>query len=122
MPLIIHQERAHSGPPPVVSGNQAWPGARYGMVISVEVAAALREGRPVVALESTIISHGMPYPQNLQTALEVEAVVRQGTRLEPVSFVNFHHVMRALRWGHSGVQIRAILGDVVSEVQVLDLA
>ena len=41
-----------------------------------EVQAALHEGRPVVALESTIISHGMPYPQNVQTAREVEDVVR----------------------------------------------
>ncbi len=45
--------------------------------ISPEVAAALAEGKPVVALESTIISHGMPYPQNVQTALQVEAVVRE---------------------------------------------
>lgn len=47
-----------------------------GIVISAEVQKALREGEPVVALESTIISHGMPYPQNLRTAIEVEAVVR----------------------------------------------
>ena len=41
-----------------------------------EVSAALAKNRPVVALESTIISHGMPYPQNLETALAVEADVR----------------------------------------------
>ncbi|MDR1893763.1 MAG: pseudouridine-5'-phosphate glycosidase [Spirochaetales bacterium] len=41
-----------------------------------EVRQALEEGRPVVALESTIISHGMPYPQNIETALEVEQAVR----------------------------------------------
>ncbi len=41
------------------------------------VAAALNEGRPVVALESTIISHGMPYPENLTMAKEVEAIVRE---------------------------------------------
>jgi pseudouridylate synthase len=41
-----------------------------------EVAAALADGRPVVALESTIISHGMPWPQNLETAQAVEAEVR----------------------------------------------
>ncbi len=41
-----------------------------------EVALALQQGTPVVALESTIIAHGMPYPQNVQTALEVEAVIR----------------------------------------------
>ncbi|MBR5791881.1 MAG: pseudouridine-5'-phosphate glycosidase [Ruminiclostridium sp.] len=45
--------------------------------IHPEVAEALANGRPVVALESTIISHGMPYPQNVQTALAVEEVVRQ---------------------------------------------
>lgn len=44
---------------------------------SPEVAAARAEGRPLVALESTIISHGMPYPQNVQTAREVEAIVRE---------------------------------------------
>ena len=45
-------------------------------MISPEVKAALQQQQPVVALESTIISHGMPYPKNYQTALEVEAVVR----------------------------------------------
>lgn len=44
--------------------------------ISPEVSKALREGKPVVALESTIISHGMPYPQNVQTALSVEQTIR----------------------------------------------
>ena len=44
--------------------------------ISPEVQAALKEGRPVVALESTIISHGMPYPQNVETAMKVEQVIR----------------------------------------------
>ncbi len=42
-----------------------------------EVAEALAKGLPVVALESTIISHGMPYPQNVETALMVEAAVRE---------------------------------------------
>ncbi len=44
--------------------------------LSPEVADALREGKPVVALESTIISHGMPYPQNVETALKVEQTIR----------------------------------------------
>ena len=44
--------------------------------IAPEVAQALREGRPVVALESTIISHGMPYPKNVETALLVEQTIR----------------------------------------------
>ena len=45
--------------------------------IHPEVAQALAEGKPVVALESTIISHGMPYPQNVETALNVEEIIRQ---------------------------------------------
>jgi pseudouridylate synthase len=45
--------------------------------LSREVAEAIRAGGPVVALESTIITHGMPYPANLETALAVEAVVRE---------------------------------------------
>ncbi len=45
--------------------------------VSKEVEQAIRENRPVVALESTIISHGMPYPKNVATALEVEEVVRK---------------------------------------------
>lgn len=45
---------------------------------SPEVAAARAAGRPIVALESTIISHGMPYPQNVQTAREVEDIIRAG--------------------------------------------
>lgn len=44
--------------------------------IHPDVHHAIQEGKPVVALESTIISHGMPYPQNVQTALEVEEAVR----------------------------------------------
>ncbi|WDR04568.1 pseudouridine-5'-phosphate glycosidase [Devosia rhodophyticola] len=45
--------------------------------ISSDVKKALSEGKPVVALESTIITHGMPYPQNLEMARNVEAIVRQ---------------------------------------------
>ena len=44
--------------------------------ISPEVQQALAAGRPVVALESTIISHGMPYPQNVETAMRVEQTIR----------------------------------------------
>ena len=45
--------------------------------IKPEAAEALAAGRPVVALESTIISHGMPWPQNAETALAVEAAIRE---------------------------------------------
>lgn len=46
------------------------------LVFSPEVAAALRDGAPVVALESTIITHGMPFPQNVEAARAVEAEIR----------------------------------------------
>ncbi|MBR6030245.1 MAG: pseudouridine-5'-phosphate glycosidase [Clostridia bacterium] len=45
--------------------------------IKPEVREALAAGKPVVALESTIISHGMPYPQNVETALNVEKIIRE---------------------------------------------
>lgn len=45
--------------------------------INPEVKAALMEGKAVVALESTIISHGMPYPKNVETALKVESIIRE---------------------------------------------
>lgn len=44
--------------------------------IEPEIEEALRSNKPIVALESTIITHGMPYPQNIETALEVEEIVR----------------------------------------------
>ena len=44
--------------------------------LNPEVAEAIDAGRPVVALESTIISHGMPYPQNVETALACEKICR----------------------------------------------
>lgn len=47
------------------------------VVTSPEVTKALAEGKPIVALESTIISHGMPYPQNVETALECERIMRE---------------------------------------------
>ena len=50
--------------------------AKY-LEISKEVKEALENNKPVVALESTIISHGMPYPQNVETALKVEEIVRE---------------------------------------------
>lgn len=43
---------------------------------NAEVADAMRDGRPVVALESTVIAHGLPFPQNLETANKVESIVR----------------------------------------------
>ena len=48
------------------------------LLLTDEVAQALGDGAPVVALESTIISHGMPYPQNVEMAREVERIIRAG--------------------------------------------
>ena len=45
--------------------------------VAPEVQEAIKAGKPVVALESTIISHGMPYPQNVETALNVEKIIRE---------------------------------------------
>ena len=47
------------------------------ILINEEVKHALENNIPVVALESTIISHGMPYPKNVETALKVEQVIRE---------------------------------------------
>src|SRR3954452_7872900 len=47
------------------------------MLVHEEVRTALDEGRPVVALESTIIAHGLPRPDNLRVAREIETVVRE---------------------------------------------
>src|SRR5512139_1045066 len=46
--------------------------------LSDEVSGAVHFDRPIVALESTVIAHGLPYPQNLETARRLEAVVREG--------------------------------------------
>ena len=45
--------------------------------ISEEIQDSIKRNTPVVALESTIISHGMPFPQNLETALEVQNIIRK---------------------------------------------
>ncbi len=46
------------------------------LILSEEVRSAVHEGKPIVALESTIISHGMPYPENLETAVMLENIAR----------------------------------------------
>lgn len=51
--------------------------AGFPIQISSEVSSALSEGKPVVALESTIVAHGMPWPQNYEAALSVEACIRE---------------------------------------------
>ena len=48
-----------------------------GIIFNAEVAEAITDSRPIVALESTVIAHGLPYPQNLETALKCEAAIRE---------------------------------------------
>jgi pseudouridylate synthase len=72
--------------------------------IAPEVQHALTHSQPVVALESTIISHGMPYPQNVQTALQVEAEVRaHGAVPATIAIVNGR-----LKAGLSGADIEQL--------------
>lgn len=63
------------------------------LAVAPEVRDALASGRPVVALESTIISHGMPYPKNVQTAREVEQIIRDGGAV-PATIAVLHGVPR----------------------------
>ncbi len=63
------------------------------LAVAEEVRDALVSGRPVVALESTIISHGMPYPKNVQTAREVEQIIRDGGAV-PATVAVLHGVPR----------------------------
>ena len=63
------------------------------LTLSAEVSDALAAGTPVVALESTIISHGMPYPRNVETAREVEGIIRDGGAV-PATVAVLHGVPR----------------------------
>ncbi len=59
------------------------------IAVKPEVAKALEEGTPVVALESTIIAHGMPYPRNVETAIAVEDVIRaEGVMPATIAIIN----------------------------------
>jgi pseudouridylate synthase len=60
---------------------------------NAEVRDAIENGKPIVALESTIISHGMPYPQNVSTAREVESVVRAAGAV-PATIAVLHGVLK----------------------------
>ena len=55
---------------------------------SEEVSAAMAAGKPIVALESTIISHGLPRPRNLEVALEVETIVREAGAVPALSLIH----------------------------------
>jgi len=75
--------------------------------IHPEVAAALADNRPVVALESTIISHGMPFPQNVETAARVEAEVRAHGAI-PATIAIIDGSRRGWRWNRSNTWARAV--------------
>lgn len=87
--------------------------------IAPEVRLALQQEQPVVALESTIISHGMPYPQNVATALRVEAEVRSSGALPATIAV----IDGRLTAGLSAAQIEALgrAGPTVAKVSRRDL-
>jgi len=88
------------------------------LVLTDEVAEALSDGAPVVALESTIISHGMPYPQNAQTAVEVETIIRElGATPATIAVLDGHaHV------GLDGEALELLASSPdVSKVSVRDL-
>ena len=87
--------------------------------ISSEVSEALANNQPVVALESTIIAHGMPYPQNVETALQVEDIVRKNGAI-PATIAIIDGQLRA---GLSKEEIDHIgkLGQQVIKVSRRDL-
>lgn len=84
------------------------------LVISAEVAAALAAGRPVVALETTIVSHGMPWPENLETAMAVEDEVRRAGALPAAIAVSGGTI-------HVGLD-REALEDLAKSKDVLKLS
>lgn len=87
--------------------------------LSSEVAEALGRGGSVVALESTIISHGMPYPRNVETALRVEAEVREAGAVPATVAV----IGGRLKAGLEGAQIEALgrAGSAVAKASRRDL-
>jgi pseudouridylate synthase len=86
---------------------------------SAEIQSAIATGRPVVALESTIIAHGMPYPQNLAMAREVEAIVRDNGAIPATIAV----IDGELRAGLSQVELEhfAKTGPSIIKVSTRDL-
>ena len=88
------------------------------MRIADEVAAALRDGGPVVALESTIIAHGLPRPRNLEVAREIEAAVRSGGAVPATIAVLGGEVRIGL---DAGALERLATSDEVAKCGVRDL-
>lgn len=89
------------------------------LVLTDEVAEALHDGAPVVALESTIISHGMPFPQNVEMATEVERIIREGGAV-PATIAILDGRPR-VGLGHDDLHLLATSADV-AKVSTRDLA
>lgn len=87
--------------------------------IAPEVAEAITENRPVVALESTIISHGMPYPQNVETALQVEQVIRDAGAVPATIAVIGGRMKAGLT--REDIELLGKLGEQVTKVSRRDL-
>lgn len=95
------------------------PAASSYLDIDPEVSAALRNGQAVVALESTIISHGMPYPDNVETAIRVEQTVRDGGAVPATIAI----IGGRLKAGLTGDEIRSLgeRGQAVTKTSRRDL-
>ena len=78
---------------------------------SEEVRDALAEGKPLVALESTIITHGMPFPQNLETALSVESIIREESVVPATIAIRKGRIQIGLE--HQGLEELASDSDTV---------
>ncbi len=89
-----------------------------GLTLTDEVSQALRDAAPVVALESTIISHGMPYPQNVEMATAVEAIIRDSGAV-PATIAVLHGRPRI---GLTAADLELLAtSDEVAKVSVRDL-
>ena len=87
--------------------------------LSAEVANALKAGKPVVALESTIISHGLPRPSNLEVALECERIVRDASAVPATIALLDGKILVGLE----GPELEAIANrDDISKASIRDLA
>jgi len=89
-------------------------------LVAPEVAAAVARGDPVVALESTIISHGMPFPANMECALAVEAIVRNGGAV-PATIAILDGVVR-VGLGERDIEQLARLGHAARKCSRRDIA
>jgi pseudouridine-5'-phosphate glycosidase len=90
------------------------------LTVSDEVSAALKGGKPVVALESTIIAHGMPYPANFEMAQDVEAIIREAGAVPATIAI----IGGALKVGLTTAELKkfAVDGPEIIKVSTRDLA